>query len=116
MGEQLKKGSSLTKFLYFHLAPKEFKNKMRKNLYLDLESFKTSCKNLYDRQQKHGKVEANNFNHFSTPCKNFKGTTVCPTHQKWKERAYTCDWPQVCEMAGIIDPYEPKNLPLFSTN
>ena len=82
---ELKKSSSLTKFLYLHLAPRELKNKIRRKLCLDLESFNTSCKNLCDVQQQHGKVVANNFNHLGSPCKNFRGITVCPTHKKERE-------------------------------
>ena len=51
---------------------------------LDLESFKTSCKNLCDGQQEHGKVKANNFSNLGSLYNNFRGIRVFPTGQKKK--------------------------------
>ena len=69
---------------------------------LDLESFKTSCKNLCDGQQEHGKVKANNFCYLGSSCKNFRGIRVFPTRQKKKQWANKCDWPKVCEVAELL--------------
>ena len=66
---ELKKKDSLTKFLYIHLAPKEIKSKVKQKLLLDIDTFKSHCKNVCDINDQKKKEEANNFHYWGNPNK-----------------------------------------------
>ena len=49
---ELKKKNYLTKFLYMHLAPKEMKSRIKEKVFLDIDTFKSHCKNICDINEK----------------------------------------------------------------